>query len=111
MLGIQIIIAVFAAFAIARTLSQFGKKHISALWMLGWIIFWAVVILVTFLPQTTQFLANALGVGRGADLIIYVSLVALFYLLFRLFVKVESVEQEISQLVRKISLDEHHKDK
>lgn len=76
--------------------------------MFVWLIFWILVVVVVFLPQTTQMLADVLGVGRGVDVVIYIALVALFFLVFKLFVKLESVEQEISQLVRKIALDDDH---
>jgi hypothetical protein len=109
MLGIQIIVSVFALFALARVFDQFRKKKLGALWMFGWLIFWALVIIAVFLPQTTQTLADVLGVGRGVDVVIYLALVSLFFLVFKLFVKLESLEQEISQLVRKISIDEHDK--
>lgn len=110
MLGIQILISLFALFALARTFRQFRQKRISVAWALAWVIFWGVVVLVVFLPQTTQVLADILGVGRGVDVVIYLGLLALFYLQFKLFVKIESVEQEISQLVRKIALDEQKHD-
>lgn len=106
MLGIQILIALFALFAVVRTIRQFRAGRLSALWGAVWLVFWTVVVVLVFLPNTTQILADVLGVGRGADLVIYVALVALFYLQFKLFVKLESVEQEISTLVRKVALDD-----
>ena len=109
MLGIQILITLFALFALVRTFRQFRAGRLSALWGAVWTLFWAAVIVLVFLPDTTQLLADVLGVGRGADLVIYVALIALFYLQFKLFVKIESVEQEISTLVRKIALDEEEK--
>lgn len=110
MLGIQILISLFALFALVRTFRQFRQRRISVVWALAWFVFWGVVVLVVFLPQTTQVLADVLGVGRGVDAVIYLGLLALFYLQFKLFVQIESVEQEISQLVRKIALDEKKHD-
>lgn len=106
MLGIQLLITLFALFAVVRTIRQFRAGRLSALWGAVWLLFWIVVVVLVFLPNTTQILADVLGVGRGADLVIYVALVALFYLQFKLFVKIESVEQEVSTLVRKIALDD-----
>ena len=106
MLGIQILITLFALFAVVRTVRQFRAGHVSALWGAVWTLFWVAVVVLVFLPNTTQMLADILGVGRGADLVVYLAIIALFYLQFKLFVKIESVEQEISTLVRKIALDE-----
>mgnify|MGYP001561203442 CR=1 FL=1 len=63
---------------------------------------------VALSPQTTDVIAKLVGVGRGADFIIYLSLIALFYLMFRLFGKIEDVEREITKLVRKLAIEEVH---
>lgn len=105
MLLIQILIPIFAVFAILRTWKQFRATRLTK-WMLAfWILFWLIVGTVAILPQTTQIAARFVGVGRGADLAIYVSLLALFYLVFRLYVKIEQVERDITRLVRKIALE------
>lgn len=106
MLGIQILISIFVLFALARTFRQWRQRRLSIVWALVWILFWVAVVGMVFLPNTTQVFADVLGVGRGADLVIYISLVALFYLQFKLFTKIESVEQEISRLVREVALKE-----
>lgn len=103
---IQVLIIVFALFAITRTIRQLKKGALTMAWLLFWIVFWLVVVIVAALPQTADALARIVGVGRGADVVIYLSLIALFYLIFRLYVKIEQVEGEITRLVRKLALDE-----
>ena len=73
-----------------------------------------IVSVVVLLPNTANILANFVGVGRGVDVIIYVAIIALFYLVFRLFVMIEDVEREITNLVRILSvnkLNEKQEDK
>ncbi len=103
---IQIFILLFALFAISRTLRQFRQGALSIAWLIFWIVFWIVVGYVALSPQTTDVIAKLVGVGRGADFIIYLSLIALFYLMFRLFGKIEDVEREITKLVRKLAIEE-----
>lgn len=103
---IQILIIVFALFAVTRTVLQFKKGAVTRRWLLFWILFWVVAGTVAALPQTADTLARIVGVGRGADVVIYLSLIVIFYLIFRLYVKIEQVESEITKLVRKLSLDE-----
>ncbi|MBI2551629.1 DUF2304 domain-containing protein, partial [Candidatus Uhrbacteria bacterium] len=62
------------------------------------------------LPKTTEIAARFVGVGRGADLAIYVGMLVLFFLVFKLFVKIEEVEREITKVVRKEALDGIKKD-
>ena len=66
-----------------------------------WSVLWLVVLVVFWQPDTTTYLANFLGIGRGADLAIYLSIVAIFYLLFRIYVRLSKIESEITKVVRK----------
>lgn len=102
---IQIFIIVFAAFALTRAVYQFRKRAIARAWFLFWIIFWLCAAIVAILPQTTDALARVVGVGRGADVVIYLSLITLFYIVFRIYVKIEQLEREITRLVRARALD------
>ncbi len=103
---IQLFIIVFALFALSRTVRQFKKGGLTLAWLLFWVIVWIGVGVVVALPQTTDVVARFVGVGRGADLIVYVALVGLFFLVFKMFAKVESVEQEITRLVRKLAIED-----
>lgn len=108
---IQIFIILFALFAIIHTFKQFRRGKLKLAWLFIWIIFWGTVGFVTFLPQTSDTLARIVGIGRGADVVVYLSLVGLFYLVFRLFVKIEETEREITKLVRLIAVGEVKKEK
>ena len=52
-----------------------------------------------------------MGIGRGADVIIYTSLAILFYLTYRLYAMFEDLHTEISKIVREIALQNPHKNK
>lgn len=103
---IQIFIILFALFAISRTVLQFRRGALSLAWFMLWVLFWVLVAGVVFAPQTTDVLASFVGVGRGADVIIYFSIIALLYIVFRLFIKLEDVEQELTKLVRSLAIKE-----
>jgi hypothetical protein len=108
---IQFLIVAFSVFAIARTFRQFRKGKLTLAFLFLWILFWVVVGIVVVLPQTTDALARFVGVGRGVDAIMYVSIIALFYAVFRLLVRIEDVEREITKLVRILAIGESEKDK
>lgn len=103
---IQIILVLFSLFAITRALRQFRQGALTIAWLIAWVLFWLLVGAVVLSPQTTDTFARLVGVGRGVDFIIYVSVVSLFYLAFRLFVKLEDIEREMTRLVRKMALKE-----
>lgn len=104
MLIVQVIFIVFILFALIRTLRRFREGNLSLAWLVFWIFFWLGVGTVVMLPEITSRLAQIVGITRGVDLAVYASILVLFYLIFRVLVKIESLEQEITRLVREIAL-------
>jgi small membrane protein len=101
---IQILIVGFALYALSRAVLRFraGELHLAETAV--WALFWAGVIVVAVRPETSSRAAELLGVGRGADLVVYLSVIALFWLVFRLFVRIERMERSITRLIREIGL-------
>lgn len=100
---IQILALIFSLFALSRAFLRTRDKKLSLGELLFWVIVWFMMLLVVFFPDTTTFVANIVGIGRGIDVIIYTSIAILFYMVFRLYVKIEEREQEITLLVREIA--------
>jgi len=71
-----------------------------------WMFFWVLADVVVFFPDSTTLFANRLGIGRGSDLITYVSLALVFFVLFRLHVKLHEIQRDITSLVRKDALED-----
>lgn len=69
-----------------------------------WIGFWVVVGVIVVLPEVTSFFANLVGVGRGADLIVYLSIVLIFYIIFQITIKIEKMERNITKIVREVAV-------
>ncbi|MFC1729994.1 DUF2304 domain-containing protein [candidate division KSB1 bacterium] len=95
----------FVLFALSRAVLRFKGRQITLSEFLFWALVWIVVGVLIIIPDTTNALARLFGVGRGVDAIIYISIALLFYLVFRIYVKLENVEQEITKVVREVSLN------
>lgn len=106
---IKIILLLFVLFVVGKIVWRFFKKEIRGRELVIWLIFWALVALAVGLPQTTDRLAVRLGVSRGADLLVYISVLVLFYLVFRILVKLEKVDKDLTKIVRAIALEEDKK--
>jgi hypothetical protein len=61
------------------------------------------VLLVLF-PEALTFLAHSLGVGRGTDLLFYLSLLIGFFAILNLNAKISMLERERTQLARELAL-------
>jgi len=108
---IQILLIAIAAFASAKAVLGFRRGQMPAAHMAAWLAFWLAVAAVVLRPEAASRLADLLGVGRGADVIVYVGLAASFYLLFKLFAKIESLERQLTKLVRALSLKDFDDDR
>ena len=108
--AIQIVLICFAAFAISRVLIRYRRGGMRLLHLGLWLLFWAGVVVVAWLPDTTNLLANWLGVGRGVDTAMYLSILMIFYLLFRSFAKIEDLDRQLTRVVRANALREMEED-
>jgi small membrane protein len=102
--GIQIVLVCFAIFAVLRVLQRFRRGGMSIWQFLVWTGFWLGLVVLALLPNSTARIAGWLGVGRGVDVAMYVALVLLFYISFRLLAKIEDLERQITRLVRSQAL-------
>jgi hypothetical protein len=109
---IQIILLAVFLLALARAVSGYRKGQLPLTQLAAWMFFWIAAGYVVVRPETTSMLARLLGVGRGADVVVYLALVAAFYLIFRMFAKIEALERQLTKLVRGLALkdmkDESH---
>ena len=101
----QIALVAFAVFAIFKTWKQYRARKVSKYWLLVFGLFWIVVAVVAITPQTTDIIAAEVGVGRGADLLVYVGVVVLFYIVHRLILKQQQLSDEMTELVRQTAID------
>jgi hypothetical protein len=101
---IQLVLVLFAAFAAARVLGRFRAGVIRLPECLLWMGLWAGVAIVVLDPNLTQRVARVLGVGRGVDAVFYLTIVVLFYLVFRVHMRMRGLEQQLTELVRKLAL-------
>lgn len=108
---IQTILLLFFLFAVIKVISRYRAGDLTAVEMAMWVIFWIAAGVVVILPDSTFYLARLVGIGRGADLIVYLSLALLFFMFFRLMVRLEKMERNMTRLTRKISLDEKNNER
>ncbi len=110
MQAIQIVLTCFAMFAVSRVLIRYRRGGMRMLHLGLWLVFWAAVIVVSVHPATTDRLATILGVGRGVDTAMYLSLLLIFYLLFRSFAKIEDLDRQLTRIVRANALRDLEED-
>lgn len=104
---IQIILGIFLIFALSRVYLRAKSGELR----LGEILFWGALFTLALVgviePGFTTYLAQKIGIGRGADVVIYSAIALLSYMIFRTNVYLENLKHEITLLTRKMALYEH----
>lgn len=101
---LQILVVIFLLFAFSRVWLRTREGTLGTGMFLFWTIIWILAIFAIINPNITTEFANKIGVGRGVDAAIYVSLLLLFYLVFRSNVQIENLRHDITKLTRVIAL-------
>ncbi|HVM90336.1 MAG TPA: DUF2304 domain-containing protein [Verrucomicrobiae bacterium] len=83
-----------------RERQQAVSKGVAWLWSVGV----ACGLIVVWYPNSASWIANFVGIGRGADLVVYLAIVLLFVLVLQLHVSHVRLERQLTKLVREDAL-------
>ena len=108
---IQVLAIIIAVFAISRALFRLKKRKISLSAFMFWCVLWVAVVIVAFIPGVTAYFSDIFGVRRGIDFIVYLSIILLFYMIFRVYVKLENISQQITKITRELAIQRKKKKK
>jgi hypothetical protein len=96
-----IIITIF----ISRLFWQKKKKLVSANEFIFWLIFWLLSgVAILSLKWIDKVVAGLGFSSQGIDVLLYLVIIVLVYLIFRVRIKLERLDQDITKIVREISL-------
>jgi hypothetical protein len=104
---LKIITALFVLFAVSRAYLRFKDRSLSIMSFISWILIWTLTLLFVFDPNLSNIIAETAGLGRGADAAFLLSIILLFYLIFRLYVKIDSIDKNLTTLVIELSKEKH----
>lgn len=95
--GIILVVLGQLAIRVIRDKSSFTKLAL-------WVIFWSLSLFIIWLPrEIIDNFGEFTGVGRGVDVLVYLSIIFLFYNNVRVNEKIDKLEQRITKLTREIS--------
>jgi hypothetical protein len=100
----QVIGIIVGLIAIILSILRFREGKMTVGMLVLWIFIWLVIIGISINPDITNLFASLLGIGRGLDLILIIGLIGSYYLIFRIYTMIESIENEITLLVRELAL-------
>ncbi|NQU77407.1 DUF2304 family protein [Candidatus Falkowbacteria bacterium] len=103
---IQQIIAIIIILVIFLSVFlKFRRKQISGGEFFVWSVFWILVALAMIFIKKIDGYVLGLGIAsRGIDVLIYVAVPLIFYLIFRIYVRLEKMERNITKVTRQEAL-------
>lgn len=101
---LKIFLSIFLVVVVLRTWMNQRRGVITRREAGLWTVLWVLVFAAVLNPHATDVVARWFGVGRGADLLIFVSILALFALVSWLLSRVSKVERDITTVVRETAL-------
>ncbi len=92
------------ALGVIITTSLYSKRKVRNAEYIFWSALWLSIILFSIVPALAVALANMAGINRGSDLLIYISIMLILYLIFRIYVRLDELERTITKVVRSAAL-------
>lgn len=106
----QIIIVLMSLITILLVSKRFHNDTLSIGTYLEWLFIWVLIIIVAIFPGISVEIASIAGLGRGLDAIYILSIIILFYLLFKLYNKIEDQKKRINELVSELAVQNGNED-
>ena len=103
---IQVVLVSLVVLLIVFFLKGRNTQKLKAGHKLLFVAFAVFAIIAIIWPELTTDLAHLVGVGRGADLLLYALVLAFVYFVIAIYLKFKSYEQRITTLVRHIAITE-----
>lgn len=101
---IQVAIVAFAALMLVGAALRFRRGEMRRGPAALWAALWIGVIVFVASPDLSQDVAVTLGVGRGVDVIVYLSILALLFMQYRLWARQERIDRALTAISRAIAL-------
>ena len=79
-------------------------KRARLLTSLFWTLLWMAALVAVINPEQTTNIAKALGIRRGADLVVYTSVLGFIAGFYIVSLKLRSLSREVTVLTRELAL-------
>jgi hypothetical protein len=105
----QLVISLIALMAIVNIWMRVKEQVLTPQAAFFWTFVWSGAMLIVFFPDSTFRFSRLFGIGRGADFVIYLAVALLFIVIFRLELKIERMNRDITKVVRTNAIEKKQK--
>ena len=98
---------VLAVIAISKSYVDFRARLESLQIFLFWVFTWLGIVVVALFPSIIDYILGSFGGGRaGLGTVFGMGLVFVYFLAYRIYVKIGRVEQKLTKTVQELALRE-----
>ncbi len=98
-LALLVVVCLFVL-SLAALIRGWATRRETLLWMLLWL---AAAVAIAW-PGVTKIVANALGIRRGADLLLYCTVLVMMVGFVMIYTRLRRVRRELTLLVRHLAI-------
>src|SRR3989442_12983147 len=96
---------VLAAIAVSKSYVDFRGKVESLQIFIFWTVTWTTIVVIALFPSIIDALISSFGGGRtGLGTFFGMGLVFLFFLVYRMYVKVERINKKLAKTIQEFAL-------
>lgn len=103
-MAIKILAVIFALIAMRRVIARYRRRGGLTLEFALWLFIFSGIGVVVFIPQKTDALARWLGVSSGFNALVFITITALIYAVYRLVSRLHTIERDLTKMVRALAL-------
>src|SRR5688572_16772398 len=100
----QILTVPFIAVMLVLSARNLLGDRARALVSLFWLLLWSAMLVAVVVPDKTTEVARALGIQRGADLLVYSAVLAFTVGFYVGYLRMRQMSREITLLTRELAL-------
>lgn len=110
MLPQQIIALVIILIFVIKLFNQKKKEIINQTEFFSWLIFWLIAgVAIIFIKNIDSFLTGFGISASGINFLFYISVLILFYFIFRLRLIIAKIDRQLTDLTRLVAIKEAEK--
>ena len=100
----QIVTLPLIALIVLATVIQISRRRLAPRFGFAWMVLWVAAAVSIADPEILVRAAHFLGIGRGADLVLYLSVIFSFSAFFITYLRFRRVEEQLTTIVRHIAI-------
>jgi len=104
MLLFQLVAVPFIVVMLGISIRNLFKPPVRLVNASFWVVLWLATLFSVIYPDTTSKLARALGIHRGADLLVYSAVMAFIVGFYVVSLRLRQMSREITLLTREVAL-------